>query len=613
MPAKKKKDTSKVKTIKPNDSKVKTTKKSKSGRVSTKSLAKPKDNKVKTKKSNPQESPVIDTETLYAIGEAQLNSYQTKILEECYVLGSGTMSLPMGSGKTLLGLIVGLKSIITNPESCGMILVICAKSLLPSWITEIHKFFGDNLTYTIFHGDAKKQGIIPEGCKVVLTTPATLAKIYSEYNLEFKYVREEQDITPPFTITKYYNRPRKPYLNSLVGAGLLYSRKWNCLLIDEGQNYTKCITKQCRAIGSICANSRWLLSGTPIREGRPEHILGYFLLLDSHNTPRSIPDMEKELKSYNFRGIGWTMIIRTSNEAFIPPQISHEIISHEMTSQEQVAYQTTQVILKIISDKVKAMKSAGDVGGARKFSSYMMAAITYLRQILCVPMLPITSVAIDMADFNGRSELSKIMLKSVYEQEGMKEWLNDVNSIKSSRIVATLNLLNNHTSDRVIVFACFKSCLDVLENYLPEDRPKFRLTAGMNPNRRGEEIRKFEASENGVFLLSYDLGAEGLNLQCASTVILMDFWWNSSKTKQAIARIVRPGQTATLVKIYYLTSNTGLEKILFEKQHFKMQVVEELMTGRITTKVPKLNIKDIIRFIEMDVNTSLLEKISGRK
>ena len=50
------------------------------------------------------------------------------------------------------------------------------------------------------------------------------------------------------------------------------------------------------------------------------------------------------------------------------------------------------------------------------------------------------------------------------------------------------------------------------------------------------------------------------------TAMLIDFYWNSAKTKQAIARIYRYGQTANLVNIYMFISNTGIEKIIMKKQ-----------------------------------------------
>ena len=111
------------------------------------------------------------------------------------------------------------------------------------------------------------------------------------------------------------------------------------------------------------------------------------------------------------------------------------------------------------------------------------------------------------------------------------------------------------------------------------------------------------------FALTYSLGAEGLNLQCASTVLLVDFWWNSGKTKQAIARVFRYGQTAKEINIYMFVSNTGIEQIMMRKQKAKEQVIEELQTGRAKTKVPRVSTKQIINLIGIEGNRGLTRDV----
>lgn len=110
-------------------------------------------------------------------------------------------------------------------------------------------------------------------------------------------------------------------------------------------------------------------------------------------------------------------------------------------------------------------------------------------------------------------------------------------------------------------------------------------------------------------LATYQLGAEGLNLQFASTMLLVDFWWNVAKTQQAIGRIFRPGQTSKEINVYLFTSNTGIEKILFSKQKAKIEILNELKTGNIKTKIPSINVDEMIKLIELEDNKELLKKI----
>ena len=130
----------------------------------------------------------------------------------------------------------------------------------------------------------------------------------------------------------------------------------------------------------------------------------------------------------------------------------------------------------------------------------------------------------------------------------------------------------------------------------------------MTIKQRGDVIKEFEKSNDTVLFLSYDLGAEGLNLQCSHTVLIVDFWWNTSKTKQAIARVLRFGQQSKVVNIYFFTSNTGIEKALFEKQIDKEIITKELETGPIQSSVRKLKIDDLLKIIDKHENFNSVEK-----
>ena len=71
----------------------------------------------------------------------KLNSFQKDIFSECIIKGSGGLSLPLGSGKTLISLAL---SLYFTRETVKPVLVVVSKSLIGNWEIEIKKFFGDN-------------------------------------------------------------------------------------------------------------------------------------------------------------------------------------------------------------------------------------------------------------------------------------------------------------------------------------------------------------------------------------------------------------------------------------------------------------------------------------
>jgi len=271
-----------------------------------------------------------------------------------------------------------------------------------------------------------------------------------------------------------------------------------------------------------------------------------------------------------------------------------------------------KLILKELREKLNYFKLRGDTPNIRKFSRYVMAMITYLRQCIICPLIPITTVAIDVSDFEQRSDLSEVFMKSI-KSMGIDEWLNDIGSLKSSRIESVCNTVNKHKNERVIIFSCFRTVLDILELYLPKDRAIMTISGSDKINARTATIENFRADDDGILLLTYDIGSNGLNLQCGSTVLLVDFWWNAGITAQAVARILRRGQEADTVNIYYFTANSGMENALFKLQKSKLRIEQEIMNGPVTTKKTLIKTDEILKIIDTQDNITILDNIYIKK
>lgn len=549
-----------------------------------------------------------------------LNSFQKTILDECLKKKSGGLSLPMGSGKTLLSLIVSLQQ---TEDTKHPILIVVSKTLISNWIDEIKKFFGDSLKYEVLHQDFMKgvgdTGIfeswqIKQDTRVILTTSNIISKYYKNHHIESKFVKHtiiNQGYFNQHTLIEY-ERPRRPFSVINQGPGIIYSIEWGCLIVDEIQKYTNASTQQCRGLAAICAKYRWGLSGTMFDEPKPERILGYHLIINDTSFPRNLPECERYIRSWSFRGVQNTIVQRKNNDAFTnPPKLNEVIVNNTLSQQEQKVYLCMKETLKNLNNEVKKFKATNDTINTRRFNSYMMAMITYLRQSIVCPLLPIANVALDVSDYNEKSALSDILM-NVIKKLDIDDWLEDPNSVLSSRLRKVLEILENHNGERVVVFTSFRTCLDVLKAYLPDTRDIFILTATMSTKTRGSTLELFEKSENGILLMTYDLGAEGLNIQSSHTVLLVDLWWNSAKTQQAICRVFRFGQLASTVNVYYFTSNTGIEKALLDKHSDKLTVLDELKSGPLKSIVKSIDVKKIIALLENEENVGTLQILNKR-
>jgi SNF2 family DNA or RNA helicase len=565
--------------------------------------------------------PDNDHARCFKIGYEQLNDFQKDIFHECVVKNqSNALSLPLGSGKTIISIVL---SLYMNIHSKALTLVIVSKSLVNSWETEISKFFGKQLNYEVIHPSNTKninKWKIANDTILLITTIDVLAGSYKDNHVDKMFIDQRfvNHTRQLGSYINYYNIPDKPYIDHVIGKGLFYSDQWGCLIVDEVQTYTNIETLRCQALGALCCKYRWLLSGTLFDEPKPERILGYHIILNAPNMPRCLPETKDLLKSDEFKGLNEHIIYREENIAFIPPKLNDIIITHDLCYEEAKIYTMMKEILVILRNKAETARLNNDTARKKLFNSYKLVMIMYLRQAIICPLVPITSVIIDASDAEKKSVLADMILTEL-KNLNIDDYLNDVNSVKSTRIKSALSILDKH-DEKCIVMSCFVSCLDILRYFLDMNnnntnkigRPVFCLTSDMNLTKRGELLSKFEESKNGILLSTYELAGSGLNLQHCRTLLLMDYWWSAKCTKQSIGRIFRYGQKADEVFIYFFSSNTGIEKIIFEKQNAKLMIVEELTTGKQKTDVPKIKMDDIIKLIESEQNRDLLCKIQKR-
>lgn len=575
---------------------------------------------------------------LLAIGRAVLNAQQADVIKECLIKGSGGLSVPMGFGKTLLSIVLGLESrslMSKNEIQQPPLLIVVSKTLLASWKFEIEKFFGSLFKYAIWHPDAIKDldtcPIDLRGLDAVLTTADVVAKYYKDAHIEASFVEHLVVNEGQFNqhIILKYRRPVEPWRapaavlarsaadnteeqkeEQHVGGKTLFAVRWAMLIVDEVQKYTNINSLRCKGLGAICAASRWGMSGTIFDEPKPERILGYYVIINDKKFPRTLPAATTLVYSRRFKGFRESIVHRETNAAFDASNIkvNKTIVTHELSKEEEMLYRSLKDTMKKIGDELRRFQELEDVENARRFSSYLMAMLCYLRQCVVCPILPLAKAALDISDFANKSQLSEMLLHSSGES-ALGTWLEREESAKSSRIAKALEVLEKHADERAIVFTCFRTCLDIAQHFLKKERPdrkSFTITSTMNMKSRAATLQDFAASDNGVLFMTYELGAEGLNLQSCATMLLLDFWWNNGKTMQATARILRYGQLAREVNLYYFMSNTGVEKAVFQKQFDKKNMLAELHDGPMVTKCASIQIKEIIKLIDTEDNVRLL-------
>lgn len=548
---------------------------------------------------------------------------QLEVLYDAIDLGSGCINVPMGFGKTIISLCLA----IHNYEKTGKAsLIIASKTLISNWVLEIKKFL-PNLKYVILHSNFVKKiddYKIPEDTVIVITTSNLCSKYYTKFDIQNKFITAIQDLEynemmrgyMPVNV-KEYGFPTNPYINYnglennlkninnlKIGDGLIYAYKWSTLIIDEIQNYTNITVAKCRCLCSISAISKWGLSGTLFAEPKIENILGYYILTDNTKIPRRMDKAKVYLSSDSYTGYLETVIFRESIENTKLPDVEKIFIHNTLTKPEENVYKVLKDVLIKVSNYANSLPKNSI--NYKRFSSYKLVLVSYLRQMLIIPLLPIIKCFSDSIDINNDSELTQIVLDEFKDVE----YLNNLESIRSSRLREIENVINKHNTERILIFTSFRSILKILkgEIRINTNRMLIEIESKHTMAQRAELVENFRNNSDSIMFLTYDIGAEGLNLQFCNIVLFTDTYWNVSKIEQAGARVLRPGNTFEKVYQYYFISNTAIESGMLNKQSDKLKINSEIKRGKIVSKIKSLSNRDIIKILEDESTLEDLKK-----
>ena len=169
-----------------------------------------------------------------------------------------------------------------------------------------------------------------------------------------------------------------------------------------------------------------------------------------------------------------------------------------------------------------------------------------------------------------------------------------VSSSKLDALVSALQAVRKKSPDhKSIIFSQYTNFLDIVEwrlkqlNFYP-----VKLVGSLAASQRNAMLHAFKVNPAvDVMLLSLRAGGEGLNLQCASHVFLLDPWWNPAVEMQAIQRAHRIGQTRSVEAVRFCTDKT-IEDNMMKLQEKKQLVFEGVADGKFAG-MAKLSTKDL--------------------
>lgn len=125
-------------------------------------------------------------------------------------------------------------------------------------------------------------------------------------------------------------------------------------------------------------------------------------------------------------------------------------------------------------------------------------------------------------------------------------------------------ILGEDSKGKSIVFSQFTTMLELIEFRLKQCGIScVKLIGGLSMESTHNILTAFNTDESlSVILISLKAGGEGLNLQIASNIFIMDPWWNPAAEMQAIQRAHRIGQKKAVRGVRFIAAGTIEERIL---------------------------------------------------
>jgi superfamily II DNA or RNA helicase len=404
----------------------------------------------------------------------------------------GVLADEMGLGKTLQALAL----LCAVRVKGGTSLVVCPASLAENWRREAARF-APQLSVFVHRGDRRVQSPAELGAwDVVVTTYGTLAR------------------------------------DTELFAGF----EFTCIVGDEAQHVKNIRSQNARALRSLRALGRFLLTGTPVENSLDDLRSLFEFILPGYleRVPQGARGEERAWFDDRLRAKTAPYILRRTKLAVAPelPARIEQVVWCALEPAQAALYRSLQEK----SERELFDLEAAGAGDAR----LRMAALTQLlrlRQICCDPRLVAKADGADEEPFDGSAKLEAF-------REILAEAADD--------------------GHRLLVFSQFTSLLALLREELESQGVGHcYLDGSMTAAARQLEIDRFQASPGPpVFLLSLKAGGSGLNLTGADTVVHFDPWWNPAAEAQATDRAHRIGQTRVVTSYKLVCSGTVEERVL---------------------------------------------------
>jgi len=484
--------------------------------------------------------------------KATLRPYQQTGVQWLYFLtqlGLGAcLADDMGLGKTIqvLALLAAIDRRTNGAAQKTPSLLVAPASLLANWAQEAERF--------------------TPGLKILIAHPSFLPAD------ELRAMSTKRLKAADLVVTSYA---------TLLRLEWIAKTDWRFVVLDEAQVIKNPNAKQTKAVKSLNAKGRIVLTGTPI-ENNLRDLWSIFDFLNPGllGSSKAFANFVKRLASQPhvsyapLRKLVQPYILRRlktdkSIIADLPDKTEVKAFCH-LSRKQAALYQAA------VDELEQRLKETGD-GIARR--GLVLAFLMRLKQICNHPTQWLGDGAYDEDDSGKFARLREIAETIASRQE------------------------------KLLVFTQFKEIIAPLERLLGAafGRPGLVLHGETPVAKRKELVKKFQEDERTpFFVLSIKAGGAGLNLTSASHVVHFDRWWNPAVENQATDRAFRIGQKRNVLVHKFVCRGT-IEDRIDQLIESKRQLAEDFLSAGGEINLTEMGDRELLSLVALDLDAAMKE------
>jgi SNF2 family DNA or RNA helicase len=338
----------------------------------------------------------------------------------------------------------------------------------------------------------------------------------------------------------------------------LFAKEWGRVILDEGHVIRNANTKLHKELMRVTSNIKWVLTGTPIQNGKKDLLALVKWLGVKSQSDTTLDDIRE------------TFVLRRTqqeegekNARLQLPPLETEVVCLEFihSFERDIYNEVERHFEELISMDNNSYNTA-------------IQGITRCRQLCTHPKLYMDGCTKEKKPSKKRAKHGQVVAMDLCYDNNIT---NEFESSKVTYLISDVETNVISKKGKCLIFCSWTLEMRIIQQALKRRTISSIIFDGtLSRDNKENVLYNFKNSHIPVLILQINCGCTGLNLQCASRVYIMSPHWNPCIELQAIGRAYRKGQNNKVTCVRLVVKNT-IEERCIDVQVRKTGVIMETL------------------------------------